>query len=87
MAWLGSNWIWILLLVFVAFHLFGRRRHHGYAHHGYDGDGQRGGPIAPPAGEPQQIGATPSGSAPASSVGTGSPQPTEDQHRHRHRGC
>jgi hypothetical protein len=44
MAWLGNNWIWILVgVAFIAFHLFGHRMHGGHGTHG------RGEQTPPPA--------------------------------------
>lgn len=91
MSWLSSNWIWILLAAFVAFHLFGHRHHrHGYAH-GYDGDDRRDGRQPASAGEGQKAALPASGSAhdhaDADTAGSEpNAQRTDDHPRHRH-GC
>ncbi len=82
MAWLSSNWIWILLLGFVAFHFFGHRHghRHGYAHDGQsDADRQA---QPPPAGH--QDGAPNSG---VPTQAPGNPTPESEQHSHRRHGC
>lgn len=35
MEWLGQNWFWLLiLLAFIAMHMFGHGGHSGHGHHG-----------------------------------------------------
>lgn len=51
MAWIGNNWIWILVgVAFIAFHLFGHGMHGGHKTHGR---GEQAPPQPPPAGTPE----------------------------------
>lgn len=98
MNWLSSNWIWILLFAFVAFHLFGHRYHrHGYApsahrHDGHDGEGapaQNGEPRQASNGQNSAHTTDSMTPQPATSEPRqpSTPNPDEQPHRHRGHGC
>lgn len=86
MAWLSSNWIWILLLGFVAFHLFGHRHHrHGYSHDTIGDDGERR-DVERPLPAHQSHGEVPDGAASAQAQDN-SRLSGNEQHPHRRHGC
>ena len=93
MSWLSSNWIWILLVGFVALHLFGHRGHrHGFAH-GHNADDRSSGQPSLPGGEEQGTASSSAAGtmhehADAGVAGSGSTaQGAEDRQQHRHHGC
>jgi hypothetical protein len=72
MAWLASNWIWVLLIVgFFVFHLFGHAHGgHGHAHQ-----------------TAQKTGPDDAGDAHAGHASPGTGEQASDQPHRRHGGC
>jgi hypothetical protein len=75
MAWLSSNWIWLLAgAAFLAFHLFGHGGHRG--HGGHDGHGDPG--LQPTSDYADPIVTDPASEAAPAQV---TPARRPDQHR------